>query len=152
MTIVHLCNWFCYTPEYPYLQLVLAAFKKMALTLPWVIVPSMIADICSQDELDNNIRREATFAAVFGLCIKIAATLAVALSGYLVNVCGIVDAAAIQNPDSILYIRILFATVPAAFILFGGCFLINYSLDDKKASEVQVALKEQRMQKADQAS
>lgn len=124
----------------------------MALTLPWVIVPSMIADICSQDELDNNIRREATFAAVFGLCIKIAATLAVALSGYLVNVCGIVDAAAIQNPDSILYIRILFATVPAAFILFGGCFLINYSLDDKKASEVQVALKEQRMQKADQAS
>jgi Na+/melibiose symporter-like transporter len=63
-----------------------------------------------------------------------------------------VDAAAIQNPDSILHIRVLFAIVPAAFILFGGCFLINYSLDDKKASEVQVALKEQRMQKADQAS
>jgi len=124
----------------------------MALTLPWVIVPSMIADICSQDELENNIRREATFAAVFGLCIKIAATLAVALSGYLVNACGIFDAAAIQNSDSILYIRILFAIVPAALILFGGCFLINYSLDDEKASEVQAALKKQREYEAEQAS
>ena len=152
LTLVHLCNWFCYNPNYPYLQLVLAAFNKMALTLPWVIVPSMIADICSQDELENNIRREATFAAVFGLCIKIAATLAVALSGYLVNACGIVDAAAIQNSDSILHIRILFAVVPAAFILFGGCFLINYSLDDEKASEVQAALKQQREYEAEQAS
>jgi GPH family glycoside/pentoside/hexuronide:cation symporter len=152
LTLIHLCNWFGYNPNYPYLQLVLAAFNKIALTLPWVIVPSMIADICSQDELENNIRREATFAAVFGLCIKIAATLAVALSGYLVNLCGIVDAAAVQNTDSILYTRILFAVVPAAFILFGGCFLINYSLDDQKAMEVQAALKKQRAHEVEQAS
>ena len=132
LTVVHLCNWVGYNPNYPYLQLVLAAFNKIALTLPWVIIPSMIADICSQDELENKIRREATFAAVFGLCIKISVTLAVAFSGYLVNFCGIIDAADMQDPDSILYIRILFALVPACFILIGGYFLVDYSLDDEK--------------------
>ncbi len=147
LTVAHLLNWFCYTPDYPYLQLFLAAINKVALTLPWIVVPSMIADLCSVDEFESGQRREATFAAVFGLSIKVAVTIAVSMSGFLVNAVGIVDAAPQQSPESIYLIRILFTLVPSGFILLGGLFVIRYPIDEAYAENIQrqLALKQKSL-------
>jgi len=72
--------WLTMTPRRPYLQLVSAFIIGMGLQGCWLMVSSMVADICDEDELETGLRREGMYGAVTGFALKVSLSLT-ALSG-----------------------------------------------------------------------
>ncbi|MDF7822609.1 MFS transporter [Pontiellaceae bacterium B12227] len=73
--------WFTMDPRWPLLQLISAILVFMGLQGCWLMVSSMVADVCDEDELKSGMRREGMFGAVNGFVLKGALTITAALSG-----------------------------------------------------------------------
>jgi glycoside/pentoside/hexuronide:cation symporter, GPH family len=138
--IGQLIKWFFFIPSHPYLQVWLSLIIYPGIILTWTIVPSMIADICDFDELENGQRREGMYSATFAWLLKVGVTIAMALSGWLINVAGIVDTVEIQTPAAIWNMRILFTVLPSIFVIIGGLFIIRYPIREKDAEAVKEKL------------
>jgi len=135
-----LIKWFFFVPEHPYLQVWLSLIIYPGIILTWTIIPSMIADICDFDELQTGQRREGMYSATFSWLLKVGVTIAMALSGWLINVAGIVDSAEIQTPEALRNMRILFTVLPSIFVIIGGLFIIRYPIREKDAEAVKEQL------------
>jgi GPH family glycoside/pentoside/hexuronide:cation symporter len=140
VSVGQLIKWFFFIPENPYLQIWLSLIIYPGIILTWTIVPSMIADICDFDELQTGQRREGMYSATFAWLLKVGVTVAMALSGWLINAAGIVDSAAAQTPEAILNMRILFTVLPSIFVIIGGLFVLRYPIREKDAEAVKEAL------------
>ncbi len=135
-------KWFGWSPAIPTLQIWLSVIIYPGLILTWTIIPSMIADLCDVDELENGERREGMYSATFGLLLKIGVTIAMALSGWMISVSGVIDTAEAQTPEAIMNLRILFAVLPSVFTLLGGIFILKYPVTEAMAEEVKAKLAE----------
>ncbi len=144
VTIGQLIKWFFYIPEHPYLQVWLSLIIYPGLILTWTLIPSMIADICDFDELETGQRREGMYSATFAWLLKVGVTVAMALSGWLINAAGIIDTADIQTPEAIRNIRLLFTLLPSVFVMIGGIFVLRYSITEKDAEAVKEQLARRR--------
>ncbi|MGB0414174.1 MAG: MFS transporter [Coraliomargarita sp.] len=133
-------KWWCFVPENPYLQVWLSILIYPGLILTWTLIPSMIADICDFDELENGHRREGMYSATFAWLLKVGVTIAMSLSGVLINVVGIDDTLDVQAPGAILSMRLLFTLLPTIFVLIGGIFILRYPITEKDAERVQQQL------------
>lgn len=140
VTIGQLLKWSFYTPENPWLQVWLNILIFPGLILTWTIIPSMIADICDFDELKTGLRREGMYSATFAWLLKVGVTVAMALSGWLINAAGIIDSAETQTPEALLNVRRLFALLPSALVLVGGIFILRYPIREKDAEAVKEKL------------
>lgn len=60
-----LIKWFCYQPSMPYINLIPGLIVGIGSSALWVLMASMLADVCDQDELQTGERREGTFSAVY---------------------------------------------------------------------------------------
>jgi glycoside/pentoside/hexuronide:cation symporter, GPH family len=135
-----LIKWFFFIPQHPYLQVWLSLIIYPGIIITWTLIPSMIADICDFDELETGQRREGMYSATFAWLLKVGVTLAMALSGLLINAVGIVDAAEVQTPEAIHNMRLLFTLLPSIFVIIGGLFIIRYPITEKDAEAVKDAL------------
>jgi len=133
-------KWNCWSPEHPSLQIWLSVLIYPGLILTWTIVPSMIADLCDIDELENGERREGMYSATFGLILKVGVTIAMALSGWLITASGIIDTDESQTLESIMNLRVLFAVLPSVLTLLGGVFILKYPVTEAMAEEVKAKL------------
>ena len=69
--LVGVCSsWWTLTPKWPYLQLISSFISCMGLQGCWLMVSSMVADVCDEDELQTGLRREGVYGAVNGLALK----------------------------------------------------------------------------------
>jgi len=135
-----LIKWFFFIPESPYLQVWLSLIIYPGIIVTWTLIPSMIADICDFDELETGQRREGMYSATFAWLLKVGVTIAMALSGWLINVAGIVDSAETQTPEAIRNMRILFTVLPTIFVVLGGLFVLRYPIREEDAEAVKEAL------------
>lgn len=139
-----LIKWFFFIPEHPYLQVWLSLIIYPGIIVTWTLIPSMIADICDFDELETGQRREGMYSATFAWLLKVGVTIAMALSGWLINVAGIVDTAETQTPEAIRNMRILFTVLPSIFVILGGLFVLRYPIREQDAEAVKEALAKRR--------
>jgi glycoside/pentoside/hexuronide:cation symporter, GPH family len=135
-----LIKWFFFIPESPYLQVWLSLIIYPGIIVTWTLIPSMIADICDFDELETGQRREGMYSATFAWLLKVGVTIAMALSGWLINVAGIVDSAETQTPEAIRNMRILFTVLPTIFVVLGGLFVLRYPIREEDAEAVKETL------------
>jgi glycoside/pentoside/hexuronide:cation symporter, GPH family len=135
-----LIKWFFFIPESPYLQVWLSLIIYPGIIVTWTLIPSMIADICDFDEFETGQRREGMYSATFAWLLKVGVTIAMALSGWLINVAGIVDSAETQTPEAIRNMRILFTVLPTIFVVLGGLFVLRYPIREEDAEAVKEAL------------
>jgi GPH family glycoside/pentoside/hexuronide:cation symporter len=142
VAIGQLIKWFFFVPEDPYLQVWLSIIIYPGIILTWTLIPSMMADICDFDELETGHRREGMYSATFAWLLKVGVTIAMALSGWLINVAGIVDVADVQTPDAIFNMRLLFTLLPTIFVMIGGYFILRYPITEKDAERVKEQLAE----------
>ena len=142
IVIGQLIKWYFYVPENPYLQVWLSLIIYPGLVLVWTIVPSMYADICDRDDLETGTRREGMYSATSAWLLKVGVTIAVAASGWLINVAGISDTADVQTPEAVLNMRLLFTLLPSIFTLLGGYFVFRYPFTEKDAELVKEQLAE----------
>ncbi|MGE4489871.1 MAG: MFS transporter [Kiritimatiellales bacterium] len=133
-----------FTPTHPYLQLVSFIIKAPSIAFIWLIIPSMIADVCDVDELNTGLRREGMYGAVYGWILKIGVSVGLFLSGFILTMAGIEPSAETQSAEAIRNLRILFSTVPFIFTL-GAVFLIaRYPLTEAKVQFLKGKLNQRK--------
>lgn len=134
-------------PQHPYLLILGSALVGPGHTGIWILLPSMQADVCDFDELETGRRREGSFNAVQNWVGTLGYSLATWLSGFVL-VGTRFDAAlgGAQNPDTILWMRLLYAFVPAAAILVIFYLLRRYPLTEARCLEIRAELESRRGQ------
>lgn len=133
-----LLKWVSYQPSMPYLNLLPAPFIGLGFAALWVLIPSMTADVCDEDELVTGERREGTFSAVYWWMVKLGMSASLALSGFILAATGFNESTgASQSPQTFLLMRICDVAFPAAFIALAIYFVVRYPLTEERAYEIK---------------
>ncbi len=138
-------KWFFFREGLPWLCLFVPLLCGPIFIANDMIVRSMIADICDQDELENGVRREGMFGAMHGWVGKTAAAMAVFGAGVALNAVGF-DAALgpAQDPEALLRIRYILVAATTVPALIAIVVLRYYPLDEAKMAVIRSALERRR--------
>ncbi|MBY0417719.1 MAG: MFS transporter, partial [Pararheinheimera sp.] len=135
------CKWFIFTPQgYGWIWLD-ALFCTAAWTAMTMLIPSMMADLCDEDELKHGQRREGVFVAIHSWVTSLSAALALLLAGLSLNLIGFdAQLSVAQNPDSILAMRVILALGTMVFALCSLLIVRGYHLDAQGSQQISLAL------------
>jgi glycoside/pentoside/hexuronide:cation symporter, GPH family len=136
-----LCKWFIFTPQgytWIWLDALLCTWAWTAMTM---LIPSMMADLCDEDELKHGQRREGIFVAIHSWVTSLSAALALLLAGLSLNLIGFdAELSAAQHPDSIFRMRVILALGTMIFALCSLLMLRRYHLDARGCLQISTAL------------
>lgn len=141
--MTYISQWWTITPALPYLQLVSMFVLGIALNGSWMLIPSMVADICDEDELNTGLRREGMYSAVTSFSQKCAMGLATLLSGYLLSATGYVPGAD-PSADCKKLMLIYYVFVQSGGLLLAALAFFFYPLTHKRAEEVRRLINERK--------
>lgn len=138
-------KWFLYTPEHPWKILFDPLLCGPIWTAIAVLLPSMVADICDDDELRHGQRREGMFGSVFLWIQKVGYSLSILGMTYALDVSGF-DAALLgeQSPDTIHTLRLFLAVSTAAWAVLALLILVFYPITRQRAYETRDTLEARR--------
>lgn len=140
-----LLKWISYQPAMPYLNLLPGPFIGIGFSALWVLMASMMADVCDEDELATGERREGTYSAVFWWIVKLGMSASLALSGVLLAATGFNEKlGAAQEPSTFLWMRICDVVVPAAFIAVAIYFTSKFPITEEVAYRIKAELEKRR--------
>ena len=137
-------KWVCYTPAYPYLQVIPSALIGSSLAAIWMLVNAMIPDIVDADELKTGTRREGMFGAVYSWAFKLGVVLALIISGYLLSWSGFDANLESQSESAVFLLRIFFTVVPSVAIGLAILLTLIYPLTEKRSYEIRKELEARR--------
>jgi len=155
MLVGSLGKWWIFTPGHAVYTVLGVPLDPVLMIDPllcgpmWVAVKimlaSMMADICDEDELRHGQRREGMYGAVFSWTEKLVASLAVASSGFVLVYAGF-DAAleGNQSPETIRVLRLFLSGGPAAAALLAIFALSFYPITAERANETRRVLESRR--------
>src|ERR1043165_6915704 len=110
-----------------------------------MVMPSMMADVCDEDELRHGQRREGMFGAVFMWIQKTGVAIAFLGTGIALDYVGFdVKLAGHQSPETFFWMRALLAgatSITAAIAVVIACF---YPITREKAEETRRQLEARR--------
>lgn len=143
---------FCFRPDYPYLQLVIAVLASPGLSCVWLLSASMSADICDEDELATGLRREGMFGAAGGLLLKLGVAMVMTLSGLIIEFSGFDAELSTQSAYTINFLRYFFAGTPLVFLLTAIVLAYKFPLSRERMAEIKQQLAERKMASHSDAS
>lgn len=143
-------------PEGPTpLVFILAAIAGLGFSSQWVCPHSMIPDVIEYDELMTGERREGVYYGVHATSGKITGALASAACGWGLELGGYLEKLeeGQSQPDGAVWaIRIMFALIPAIFLLVCVPLLRKYPITRESHAEVMRQLAERRAARAEGAA
>jgi len=80
--------WFAINPKWPYGQLISNPAIALGLQGAFLMIQSMVADVCDEDELKTGLRREGMFGSVMSFTQKLALAFTTLIGGALINLAG----------------------------------------------------------------
>ncbi len=113
-----------FNKTYPYLQLVFATMTNLCVTSVWVLTLPMLADACDYDEIQNGVRREGIFTAMYNWGIKVAVAMIGVMSGLVIDNSGFVATLAEQSASTKAILTWSFALGPIPF--FAACAVMTW--------------------------
>lgn len=136
-------KWFIFTPDTRWLIIIDAMFCTAVWTTMTMLIPSMLADLCDEDELEHNKRREGLFVSVHTWVVNISMALAVLIAGLCLNIIGF-DAMkqSGQTSESIMSMRLILSVGTVLFGLLPLLFLRYYRVDADKSRVTRQKLDE----------
>jgi GPH family glycoside/pentoside/hexuronide:cation symporter len=138
-------KWFLFTPGNPWKILLDPLLCSPAWTAVCVLPPSMLADICDDDELRHGLRREGLLGALFSWIQKTGFALAFFGAGIVLNLIGF-DASkgGVQSGATILGMRLTLALSTALWSVVAVWLLAYYPLTKERAYQIRDELEERR--------
>jgi len=138
-------KWFLFTPGNPWKILLDPLLCGPVWTALNVLTPSMLADVCDDDELRHGLRREGMLGALFSWIQKTGYALAFFGSGVALNLVGF-DAAlgGAQSPGTLLGLRLTLAVSTGVWAVLAIGLLCFYPLSCTRAYEIRDALEARR--------
>jgi len=148
-------KWFIFQPGHNIFYIGTVAIDPIILIDPilcgpmWVAVKilleSMMADICDEDELRYGKRREGVFGAVFTWLEKTALSLAALGVGFTIYLAGFnSELGGDQDPKTFLIMRLFLAGATSITALFAIIALRFYPITPERAHETRLKLEERR--------
>lgn len=138
-------QWLLYTPEYPYLSLLVIVFVQPANSGFWLLISSIKADICDDDELRTGLRREGSIGAVSAWISKMSTSATAVLAGVVLAATGYQPAdAANQAPGVIDNIRWCFYFIPSVTAIPALILLYFFPISEARSREIRRLLEERR--------
>jgi Na+/melibiose symporter-like transporter len=111
----------------------------------WVLPSSMLADVADDDELNTGYRREGLFFGMLSFGEKIAAGMAILLSGALIEYfVRLEPSSAVQSADATRKIGLVYGLLPASLTLIGTLMVLRYRLNRQQVLVIQNRLQNQR--------
>ena len=129
---------------------ILAAIAGLGFSAQWVCPHSMIPDVIEYDELMTGERREGVYYGVHATSGKITGALASAACGWGLELGGYLETLepGQSQPDAAVFaIRVMFALIPAFFLLVCVPLLRKYPITRESHAEVMRQLAERRAAK-----
>ncbi len=141
-----LLKWISYQPSMPYLNLLPGPFIGIGFSALWVLMASMMADVCDEDELSTGERREGTFSAVYWWIVKLGMSASLAFSGILLAATGFNEkTGATQSPETYFWMRICDVVFPALFIGAAIYFVSKFPLTEQRAYQIKAELETRKL-------
>jgi GPH family glycoside/pentoside/hexuronide:cation symporter len=142
-------KWYIFQPGHPIYYVGTIAIDPVLCGPMWVAVKilleSMMADICDEDELRHGKRREGIFGAVFTWLEKTALSLAALGVGFSIALAGFnSELGGAQDPRIFLIMRLFLSGAPSITALFAIVALRFYPISAERASETRRKLEERR--------
>ena len=123
---------------------ILAAIVGLGFSAQWVCPHSMIPDVIEYDELETGERREGLYYGMHATATKVTGALASAMCGWGLAIGGYIEKSSYQPDSAFVAIRVLFALIPAIFLLICIPLLIKYPITKEAHAEVLKKLQERR--------
>lgn len=134
-------KWLLFTPDVRWLLMIDAVLCTAIWTAMTMLIPSMMADVCDEDELLNGQRREGLFVAVHNWVTSVSAAIALLLAGLSLNLIGFdAQLQQAQTNNSILAMRIILSFGTVAFALLSLWCLRYYQLSAARSQDISQKL------------
>lgn len=142
--VATLSKWWLYTPAHPYWQLGVIVLITPGTLALWMISESMVADVCEHDRLATGRRTEGVYSAMYAWLLKGGIAIALLIANLILEFIGFdVAKGAAQSPETLLWLRILFAFLPAGAIVVSMLMLLGYPLNEARMKDIQRQLASQ---------
>lgn len=89
-------NFFAIDPRWPWALFVATGISFLGMQGAWLMIDSMVADVCDDDELASGRRREGMFSAAKGFALKAGQAITFGIGGYMATAAGF-DAATVAE-------------------------------------------------------
>ena len=108
----------------------------------WLLIDSMTADICDEDELRTGLRREGMFGAVKSLALKAGVAVTGLTGGLVIKLAGAGDASEGVTPEVASTLKTLFILIQSVGLLAGILVFVFYPITRAKSEETRRILNE----------
>tara|TARA_B110000090_G_scaffold117816_1_gene131181 strand:- start:637 stop:2985 length:2349 start_codon:yes stop_codon:yes gene_type:complete len=143
--IGYILLYFLFVPGKPWLYIIALPFFSFGIGSLFTIMMSMTADVIDVDELNTGKRREGTFGAIYWWMVKVGFAIAGALSGFIIWIVGFnPDTPVIEQQGAVDGLHAFFCFFPLIGTLVAMWIMKDYSIDEKRAAEIRVALEKRR--------
>lgn len=122
-------KWFLFTPGHAYLPYLLAFVLGPANASLQLLTSAMVADVSEYEQWSSGRRIAGYFGAVYQWIFKSGLALTVLIAGVILTAVGFdVAKGAAQSPQTIFWLRFLFAFVPTAGLVWALFLLRRFPL------------------------
>ena len=138
-------NYFAIDPRWPWALYVAAFVTFLGMQGCWLMVSSMVADVCDDDELRSDRRREGMFSAAIGFGLKAAQGVTFGVGGYLATRAGFDPAIVAESglaEDVAWRMKALLIGFQALGLIIAIYLMTRYPITRSQAEETQRKLKE----------
>lgn len=143
--LVSSAKWWLASPDHPWTFVLVGIFAQFSGLGFWMLVNSMKADVCDHDELQSGRRREGMFGALGNLLAKLSGSTVYFLAGVILQFIGFSAAlGAGQDPETILWLRVIYSAGPVFSLTLCLWLLSRYPLDGAAMARIRSTLEERR--------
>lgn len=140
-------KWFLFVPGHTWIVLLDAVLSAPIWIGLSMLIPSMLADVCDDDELKSGLRREGTFGAIYNWIVKVGVTFAFLGTGVMLEMVGFDSKlGAAQAPETFFWMRFSFAGVTVVSAVLGVIVALLYPISRERAARTRGLLEERRGQ------
>lgn len=138
-------KWIGYNPNNPYLLFIAAPFVTFGLGSLFMLMNSMVADVCDLDELSSGERREGVFSAVYWWMVKLGIALASLIAGFLFNIIGFDQSLGLgQSTQTLFWMRICDVGIPIITSFVAIFIIMTFDISENKAYDIRKQIEERR--------
>ncbi len=125
-------------------QIISFFFYGMGQQACWLMIDSMTADVCDEDELRTGLRREGMFGAVKCFALKAAVALTGLTGGLVIKLAGVSDATQGIPPEVAQTLKTMFVSIQSIGLVAGIFVFIFYPISRARSEETRRILNERK--------
>lgn len=138
-------KWIFYTPDHPWLSLVVLLFTVPSSTGFWLLISSIKADICDDDELKTGLRREGAIGSVSAWISKLSTSATAVLAGFVLAVTGYNAGLGNHQAEGVIdAMRWWFCIIPSVSAIIALLLLWWFPITEESSRETRRLLEERR--------